>query len=521
MSILPEYGLVAQARRRPGHPALVLGSETRTYAELDERVRLVATALHRLGVRAGDRVGVMQPNSFEWFEAVHGAGRLGALAVPVNIHFKAGEVGWILTDSEAKAVIVAPELVSSLEQVKELPQLVTGEETGSYEEALRRARESRQPDVEGAPPDGWPTTMVYTSGTTGRPKGVVPGKNDLRRTAEGTALMGAAWKFGPDDVHLMVGPAYHSGPGQFAQTHLALGATVVVMPRWDAQTCLELIERHRVTTTHMVPSNFVRILDLPADVRRRYDLSSLRVVVHAAAPCPVPVKREFMDLVGADKVYEYFGATEGGGTTISPQEWLAHPGSVGKPFAGNDVLVLDDEGRPLPPREVGQIYVKPSGEPFRYHRDEAKTAGAFRGSHFTVGDMGYLDEDGYLYLTDRKADMVISGGVNIYPREIEDVLYLHPGIADCTVFGVPDPDWGEVLVAMVQPSAGAELSDADVIEWCRANLADYKRPRVVAFVEELPRDPNGKIAKHRLRQAVIDGSPEVSGASFRSEARDR
>jgi long-chain acyl-CoA synthetase len=495
------YGLIAQAAKRPDHRALVLGDEHRTYSELDDRVRRVAAVLEGMGVRSGDRVGVMIPNCFEWFEAVHGAGRLGAVAVPLNVHFKAAEVGWILSDSEAKAVVVAPELVQCLTEVSGVPRLVTGQ---GYEEALRRAGPGQPAVREGGPADGWPTTMVYTSGTTGRPKGVLPGADDLRRSAEGTAMMGAAWRFGPDEVHLLVGPSYHSGPGQFAATHLALGATVVVMPRWDAEGCLALIERHRVTNTHMVPSNFVRILDLPEETRRRYDLSSLRVVVHAAAPCPVPVKRAFMDFVGKEKVFEYFGATEGGGTIISPDEWLAHPGSVGRPFEGNEVLILDEEGRPLPPGQVGQIYVKPRGEPFRYHRDAEKTSRAFKGSHFTVGDVGYLDEDGYLYLSDRKADMVISGGVNIYPREIEDVLYTHPGIADCAVFGIPDESWGEILVAMIQPSKGAELGEDEVVAWCRERLADYKHPRRVVFVGELPRDPNGKISKHRLRQAVLD-----------------
>ncbi len=503
----PLYGIPAAAAVRPGHPALVLGSQHRTYAELDDRAHHAAHALSHLGVTRGDRVGVMLPNSFEWFEVVHGAGRLGAVAVPVNVHFKAAETGWVLTDSGCRAVVVTPELAGSLADVADIPRLVVGD---GYEEALAAAGpgggplDTAGPGSDGGPPEGgegWPTTMVYTSGTTGRPKGVVPGRDDLRRTAAGMAGMGARWGFGPGDVHLLVGPAYHSGPAAFAQAHLALGATVVVMPRWDAESCLSLIQDQRVTNTHMVPSNFIRILDLEQKIRASYDLSSLRVVLHAAAPCPVPVKRAFMELVGPEKVFEYFGATEGGGTAISPQEWLEHPGSVGRAIGGNEIVILDDEGNVLGPGEVGLVYVRPESAPFRYHRDDDKTSAAFKGERFTVGDMGYLDNDGYLFLTDRRADMVITGGVNVYPREIEDVLYLHPDVADCAVYGVADERWGEALKAVVQPRAGASLSTDDVVAWCRERLADYKRPRLVAFVDELPRDPNGKIAKHRLRAA--------------------
>ena len=265
------------------------------------------------------------------------------------------------------------------------------------------------------------------------------------------------WGIGPDTVHLMVGPAYHAGPSYWAQMHLAVGATVVVMRRWDAETALALIERWRVTTTHMVPANFQRILALPDDVRARYDVSSLRLVVHAAAPCPVPLKRAFMDYVGADKVWEYYGASEGGGTVISPQEWLQKPGSVGKPFPGHRFLILDDDGRELP-RGRGRDAVgrspraRASSTTTTPRRPRPSTAIEF----FTVGDAAYLDEDGYLFLADRKSDMVISGGVNIYPREIEDCLLTHPEIVDCAVLGVPDDEWGEVLLAIVQPrTAGA------------------------------------------------------------------
>jgi long-chain acyl-CoA synthetase len=494
-----DAGLIAHARLRPDQIALRLGDDSRTYAELDDRARRVSHVLHAAGVRRGDRVAIMVPNSIEFFEAAHGAGRLGAVAVPVNMHFKADEAGWIVADSGAKAVVVAAPLQPALDGVPDVARLVVG---GGYEEALASAPDGEVDPVD-AIGDGWPTSMAYTSGTTGRPKGVAIGEDDFRRRADGVAAGGQRWGLGPDDVHLAVGPLYHSGPAYWAQMHLALGATVVVMARWDAEEALALIERDRVTSTHMVPANFQRILALPAATRDRYDLSSLKLVLHAAAPCPVPLKRAFMDFVGPEKVWEYYGASEGGGTVISPQEWLEHPGSVGKPFPGNEFAILDDEGNVLPAGEVGTVWVNPAASSFEYHNDAAKTAASHRERFFTVGDAGYLDEDGYLYLTDRKSDMVITGGVNVYPHEIEECLLGHDEIVDCAVLGIPDDEWGEVIYALVQPTAGSTLDEDGVIAYVRDHMADYKRPRIVELVTELPRDPNGKVRKPKLREAYL------------------
>jgi long-chain acyl-CoA synthetase len=496
-------GVLAQARIRPEQVALRLGDELRTYSDLDDRARRAAHALHELGVRRGDRVAVMVPNSLAFFEAVHAAGRLGAVVVPVNIHFKADEAGWVVSDSGATAVVVADDLQPALADVPSVPRLVVGD---GYEDGLAASPATGEVDPPDEVGDGWPTVMAYTSGTTGRPKGVAIGEDDFRRRAAGVAASGERWGLGPDDVHLLVGPSYHMGPLFWGQMHLAFGASVVVMPKWDPREALALVERWRVTNTHMVPANFTRILELTEEERSAYDLSSLRIVVHAAAPCPVPLKRAFMDFVGADKVWEYYGASEGGGTVITPQEWLEHPGSVGKPFPGNEFAILDDDGNELGPREVGTVYAKPAMSSFRYHNDDAKTAGAHRGEWFTVGDAGYLDDDGYLYLTDRKSDMVISGGVNIYPREIEEALFRHPEVVDCAVLGVPDERWGEALYAVVQPTPGAALDADAVVTYCREQLADYKRPRIVEFVDELPRDPNGKVRKPKLREAWLERS---------------
>jgi long-chain acyl-CoA synthetase len=485
----------------PEHVALreSEGDRRRTYAELDDRARRLAHALHRVGVRRGARVSIMVPNSIEFFEALHACGRLGAVAVPINVHFKADETGWIVGDSGSTAVVVAPDLAPALSAVPDVPRITTGTD---YEDALAAAP-AGEVDDDATIGDAWPTTMAYTSGTTGRPKGVAIGDDDFRRRATGVAASGTRWGLGSDDVHLLVGPSYHSGPLFWAQMHLAFGGSVVVMRKWDAAEALALVERFGVSNTHMVPANFSRILELPDDVRTRADLSSLKIVVHAAAPCPVPVKRAFMEFVGADKVWEYYGASEGGGTVISPQEWLEHPGSVGKPFPGNDFAILDDDGNALPAGEVGTIYARPAESSFRYHNDDDKTAAAHRGGYFTVGDAGYVDAEGYLYLTDRKSDMVISGGVNIYPREVEDALLRHPDVVDCAVLGVPDERWGEVLLAVVQRRVGATLDDDGVVGWVRDQLADYKRPRIVEFVDAVPRDPNGKVRKPKLREAWL------------------
>jgi long-chain acyl-CoA synthetase len=496
-------GLIAHARANPEHLALRLDDETRTYAALDDRARRVSHALHDRGVRRGDRVAIMVPNSIEFFEAAHGAGRLGAIVVPVNMHFKADEAGWVVADSGATSVVVHADLVAALVGVPEVPRLVVG---GGYEEALAQA-----PDGEVDPAevigDGWPTTMAYTSGTTGRPKGVAIGEDDFRRRAAGVAAGGQRWGLDASDVHLAVGPLYHSGPSYWAQMHLSLGATVIVMERWDSEAALQIIEREGVTSTHMVPANFQRLLALPEETRDRYDTSSLKLVLHAAAPCPVPLKREFMDFVGADKVWEYYGASEGGGTVISPQEWLEHPGSVGRPFPGNEFVILDDDGNQLPAGEVGTVWCNPAASSFEYHNDAEKTAASHRDRFFSVGDAGYLDDEGYLYLADRKSDMVITGGVNVYPREIEECLLGHDEIVDCAVLGVPDDEWGEVIYAIVQPLPGSNLDEDGVIAFVRERMADFKRPRIVELVDELPRDPNGKVRKPKLREAYLARRP--------------
>ncbi len=365
------------------------------------------------------------------------------------------------------------------------------------------ARESPEPIEK--PVAGY--SMLYTSGTTGRPKGV-------RRTAPpegppptlfGRAGMAMLQAFMPekarDGTHLVCTPLYHAGPLTYCDGAALLGADVVLMERFEPEEFLRLVERHRVTSTFMVPTQFVRLLRLPEAVRRRYDVSSLRLVCHGAAPVAIETKRRMIDWLGP-VLFEFYGGTEGGGCMIDSNDWLAHPGSVGRPRPGVEVRILDDEGEPLPAGQEGHVYFNLDDSPFDYKDDAEKTAAGRRGGFFTMGDVGYLDEEGYLYLTDRKAYMIISGGVNIYPAEIEQVLQEHPAVADVGVFGIPDDEWGESVKAAVELRPGFEPSpelEAEILAFGREQLAGYKVPRSIDFEAELPRNPTGKLFVRQLR----------------------
>ena len=505
-----EYGLAAHAALRPDKPAIVIDERVLSYRQLHERTNRLAHALLARAVGKGDRVAAMVANGSEYFEVMHAVGRIGATMVPINTHFRAEEVGYVLEDSGAKLLVTGAEYRAEVAPVLgDRGCLIVGGPAGaeSYESALAAASAADPP---GAILRHGFNVMIYTSGTTGRPKGVIHPTMDPEIGYQSQAMMAAMWGFTSDDVHLVVGPLYHTAPGGYGFLHLYVGATLVIMTRFDAETALRSIERHRVTTTHMVPVNFIRILDLRGTVRARYDVSSLRRVLHAAAPCPVDVKRKIMNYFPRDSVWEYYGMTEGAGTVISPEEWRRKPGSVGKPWPSVELAILDEAGNPLPAGAVGLIYVSPMGgrAGFQYHKAAEKTASAYRGKLFTVGDMGHLDEDGYLFISDRKADMVISGGVNIYPREIEEVLYRHPAVLDVAVFGVPDAHWGESLKAVVELKAPATADD--LTAFCKQHLAAYKCPRSFDVVAELPRDPNGKVLKRKLRDRYwVDRDKQV------------
>jgi len=487
------------ARTEPDRPALICGDVVRTYAELDERSTRLAHALAARGVGPEDRVAIMLPNSIEFFETWTAASKLGASVVLVNWHLKSDELAYILEDSGATALVSHEDLAAQLTPALEATgaaAIVVGEDgERGYERAIAEA-------PHGTPPVEVETLIApvfYTSGTTGRPKGVIHGQT-LPPSAASAMIEGqvALWSWSADDVYILSGPAYHAGPGGWTMAALYVGAPTVVLEAFDAHEWLRLVEKHRVTCSFVVPAHFIRILEVPEEERATRDLSSLRLLVHAGAPCPVTVKRRIIEALPSCEISELYGASEGGATRISSAEWLARPGSVGTPWPGVEVRILDEAGNPQPPGEQGIVYIRPPGETrFHYHDDAEKTASAWRDEGFTVGDIGYLDADGYLFLTDRASDMVIRGGVNIYPREIEEVLYAHPAVVDCAVFGVPDERLGEQLHAVVE--ARTPVTVDELRDHCAAHVADFKVPATFELVDELPRQPNGKVLKRVLR----------------------
>lgn len=496
-------GLAQHARARPDHPALICGARRVTYAALNARVNRLAHALRRAGVGPGDAVGAALHNGCEWFELLNAAGKLGAQLVPIGYRLKGPEIAYMLADSRATVLLAAAELAVEVDRAAaELAwpadrRWVVGAPGGrgrAYEDVL--AAESAD-EPAGAFVGGGFNTLIYTSGTTGRPKGID------RPTDPATAhlmLLGMAqlWGFGPDDVTLLAGPCYHTGPAGYAQVHLLIGGTVVVMPHFDAAEALALIARHRVTNAFLVPTHFSRILQLDPAVRARHDLSSIRLILHSAAPCPPHVKRGILDVFPPDTVHEFYGASESGFTRISAEEWLRKPGSVGRPWPGHEIHVLDDDGRGLPPGAIGTVYVRAPRLDFRYRGAEEKTRGAFRDGMFTAGDLGWLDADGYLFLADRRTDLIITGGANVYPAEVEHVLLTHPAVADAAVIGLPDADLGKLVTAVVELRPGAAATADELIAHVRRDLAHYKAPRRVEFVTTLPREPNGKVRRHEL-----------------------
>jgi long-chain acyl-CoA synthetase len=483
-------GISAIAAETPDRLALVAGEQRITYAGLDAAANRWANYFAAAGVGHGDRIGVMLGNRPEIFACWYGAGRVGAMVVPISYRFTGAEVAYLLDDSESVAFVY------------EDPTVVAAATTGL--DGLRVAVAVDDPAVEVSSPDtlvsefiGSPTVfMNYTSGTTGRPKGITRSL-PVPSTEFPPQPFADYWGFERDDVHLLCGPAYHTAPGNYAVMHLNEGAAVVIMERFTAEDCLSLIEAEGVTTSHMVPANFVRILEADWSA---YDRSSVRKILHAAAPCPVAVKRRIMEVFPPGSIWEYFGMSEGFGTTISPEEWLAKPGSVGRPFPGLSLRIAGEDGSLLGPGEVGVIYVSSfATHRFSYHNAEEKTAEAWQDDYFTVGDMGYVDEDGYLFVSDRRVDLILSGGVNIYPAEIEQALAEHGDVVDSAVFGLPDDRMGQQVFALVEPRPSADLTEAALLEHLSGRLARYKLPRRIEFVDELPREPSGKVLKRRLR----------------------
>jgi long-chain acyl-CoA synthetase len=491
----------------PDRVALESPSGSRTYGQLDARANQLVRTLRRRGVRAGAGVALICANRPEFAEVLAATQRAGLRLTPVNWHLTGGEAGYIVDDCEAKALIADARFAAfASEAARAAPaatvRLAVGGAVDGFED-YDAALAAEPPEPCGDSTPGW--TMLYTSGTTGRPKGVY--RSQAPVSAKVVMRMAG---YRPGDVHLCTGPLYHAAPLLFSLTvPLLVGVRTVVMDGWDAEECLRLVEAHRVTHTHMVPTMFHRLLALPDDVRAAADVSSLRYVVHGAAPCPVAVKQRLIEWLGP-VVHEYYAATEGLGTFVDSDTWLTRPGTVGKPIPADQVIVGDDHGDPLAAGEVGLVWLKAAtiGR-FEYFKDDAKTASTYRGEYFSLGDMGYLDDDGFLFLTDRTADVIISGGVNIYPAEVDAVLLEHPAVGDAATIGVPSDEWGEEVLAVVElrdgVAATGELT-GELVAFCRDRLAGYKCPRRVEFTRELPRQDNGKIYKRVLRDRYRGGS---------------
>jgi acyl-CoA synthetase (AMP-forming)/AMP-acid ligase II len=495
----------------PDKPAVVMADTgwTQTFAELDAAANRLSRVFRNAGLQPGDHVALCMENHPRYIEVLWGCEYAGLIYTAASSRLTTEELAYIVNDCGARAYITskyksdqAEALVSETPAVElrlMLDATIDGYE--SYEAAVEaQSAEPLANRVAG-------TDMLYSSGTTGRPKGVMPAfePEPLEERVTGVAgMLGVL--FGMDDtkVYLSPAPLYHAAPLRFCMSTLAIGATLVVMERFDAELYLKYLDQYQATHSQVVPTMFVRMLKLPDEVRAQYDVSSIECVIHAAAPCPVDVKRQMIDWWGP-VLHEYYAGTEGNGFCYCNSEmWLAHQGTVGMPI--NCVVhITDDEGDDLPAGVPGTVYFE-GGASFEYHNDPEKTAGSRHPKGWsTLGDVGYLDEDGFLYLTDRKAYMIISGGVNIYPQEAENVLTMHPKVVDVAVFGIPHDEFGEEVKAVVQPTEmpaddeAAQALSAELIAYCRSQLADVKCPRSVDFREELPRHPTGKLYKRILK----------------------
>ena len=477
-----------------------------SWQELDQRSNQVAQLLYARGLRPGDHISLLMQNDLAFFEIAWGAYRSGLYITCINRYLTAEEAAYIVNDSNSKALFTADALTIAADLPELTPacdeRFITGTTVSGYESyALAVADQPKTPLAEEPAGDA----MLYSSGTTGQPKGI-------KRPLSGEHIRGGfpgvevnnPYGLDAESIYLSPAPLYHAAPFGYCMRTLALGGQVIMMQRFDPELSLKYIEQYRITHSQWVPTMFVRMLKLTDELRDRYDLSSHRCAIHAAAPCPVEIKQQMMKWWGPI-LWEYYAGTErNGSTVIGPDEWLAHPGSVGKAHSGI-LHICDEDGVEQKPGDEGMIYFEQPAMAFEYHNAPEKTSSATHPTHAnwsSLGDVGYVDGDGYLYLTDRKAYMIISGGVNIYPREIEDALILHPAVEDVAVFGVPNPDFGEEVKAVVQP-APSVTQDADLVDelmaFAKQHLAAYKLPRSIDFTDELPRLPTGKLYKRLLK----------------------
>lgn len=501
------------------------GARSIDQAALDDRAARAASGLASLGVGAGDTVAILMRNDIAFLEASVATAMLGAYAVPLNWHFTAAELAYVIVDCDAKVLVVHADLLALLAGA-ELPaalKTLVVRTPAEVREAFAVSEAAATPPGDALDWDAWLApfapwdrpapggleSVIYTSGTTGHPKGVRRKPPTPEQQARTLSMRALVYGLVPGVRIIIPAPLYHGAPNVFAMRGLRVAEAVVLMPRFDAEELLALIERHRATTVIMVPTMFVRLLRLPEAVRARYDLSSLRKVCHAAAPCPPDVKRAMIDWWGPI-ISEWYGTTEAASVTYCDSaQWLAHPGTVGQPLPGARLEIVGEDGQPVPRGQTGEIYMGLEFYPdFTYHKRDEERHRIGREGLITGGDIGWQDEDGFLYLCDRKRDMIISGGVNIYPTEIEAVLLSHPEVLDCAVIGVPDAEFGEAVLALVVPNEGAadEALRARLQSHLGAALARYKLPRRIEWRDSLPRDDAGKLLKRRLREPYWQGT---------------
>ncbi|MDE2435736.1 MAG: acyl-CoA synthetase [Sphingomonadales bacterium] len=510
------------AQTNPDKPAVIMGGsgEVVTFGELDKRSNRVAQLIRKHGIDIGDTIAICMENH-PWYHAVAwGAQRAGVHYVCISSRLTAPEVAYILEDSGARLLFGSAYVGATLDEVAKLLPNLPQLRFDTSGDLSAQAALAAVPDTPIADERAG-VDMLYSSGTTGRPKGVkipLPEDPDIAQANALLAMTTMAFGISGDSIYLSPAPLYHAAPLRWSMTIQKLGGTVVIMEKFDPEAALGLIEKYRITDSQWVPTHFVRMLKLPVEVRGRYDTSTLKCAIHAAAPCPVPVKQAMIDWWGP-VLYEYYAGTEGNGFTfITSPEWLQRPGSVGRALTGV-VRVCDENGDEVPRGTEGQIFFEPTegSVPFEYHNDPVKTAES-RNKHgwTSLGDVGYQDEEGYVFLTDRKSFMIIAGGVNIYPQEIENLLVLHPKVTDAAVIGAPDPDMGEKVVAVIQPAAMTEAGPAlaeELMAWLAPQLSRVKMPRQIDFREELPREQTGKLYKRLLRDEYKAAYEKATGAA--------
>lgn len=494
------------AKTTPEKPAYIMAStaEAVTYRELEENSNQIAHLFRAIGLQPDDHIAILMENHIRFFELIWAANRSGIILTPISTHLIEEEIAYILNNCEAKLFITTAKYKtnakSAIEKAPNIQHFLMLDGTipgyDSFESLLEQFPKTPIADeIKGG-------VMFYSSGTTGYPKGIYtpPESPVVEELNPRWILAGQTFKFGPHVKYLSPAPLYHAAPLYYNILTMIFGGTSIIMEKFDAEKSLALIEQYEANYSQWVPIMFVRMLKLPEEIRKKYNVSFMKLALHAAAPCPIEVKEKMIDWWGP-VIFEYYGASEGlGMTAITSQEWLENKGSVGKAFVG-ELFILDEEGQELPPGEIGGVYFK-GGNQFHYHNEPEKTKGAYsKNGHNTVGDVGYVNEEGYLFLTDRKHFTIISGGVNIYPQEIENCIINHPKVADVAVFGIPHEEFGQEVKAVVQPKywedAGPDLTE-ELLDFCRQKLSRLKIPRSIDFEKELPRKDNGKLYKRRL-----------------------